>query len=243
MTGWIKLHRKIKEHWLYQINRPFTKREAWIDLLLEVNHGTINVNIGNEIITCGPGESIKSLDSWGKRWRWHKSKVRRFLECLENDSMLERKSTHATTHLKITNWDTYQSTRNEDETYLELKRNEDETLATPNKNVKNEKNNFSPDSLEIRLSQLLLQEIKNHKNDFKEPNLQKWAKHVDLMIRLDNREPEQIKDVILWCQNDSFWYQNILSTQKLRAQFDRLEFAMKADEKKIQSPPEPEYVE
>ena len=32
----------------------------------------------------------------------------------------------------------------------------------------------------------------------------------------------KIKEVIIWCQQDDFWYKNILSTEKLRKQYDRL---------------------
>ena len=42
------------------------------------------------------------------------------------------------------------------------------------------------------------------------------------MIRLNNRKPEKIKEIIKWCQKDKFWQNNILSTQKLREQFDQL---------------------
>ena len=47
------------------------------------------------------------------------------------------------------------------------------------------------------------------------------------MIRVDNRIPDKIKEVILWCQRDSFWQSNILSTKKLRAQYDQLLINMK----------------
>lgn len=79
----------------------------------------------------------------------------------------------------------------------------------------------SPESLE--LSALLLQRILDRKPDFKKPNLQSWAGHVDKMIRLDNRKPERIREIIQWCQSDDFWQNNILSTAKLRKQFDKLE--------------------
>jgi hypothetical protein len=42
------------------------------------------------------------------------------------------------------------------------------------------------------------------------------------MMRLDKREANDIKDVIDWCQADSFWMVNILSTNKLREKFDQL---------------------
>jgi hypothetical protein len=54
------------------------------------------------------------------------------------------------------------------------------------------------------------------------PDLQKWAHHVDLMIRHDRREPSEIRRLIEWSQCDEFWQVNIRSTEKLRAQFDQL---------------------
>ena len=140
MSGWIKLHRSITRHWLYDSNEPFTKREAWVDILLQVNHSAQKVNIGNTIIECNPGESLNSLDTWGARWKWNKSKVRRFLKLLESDSMVVLKSERKTTRLTVVNYETYQVERNADETQVKRKRNASETQTTPNKNEKNEKN-------------------------------------------------------------------------------------------------------
>ena len=60
--------------------------------------------------------------------------------------------------------------------------------------------------------------------------MQIWAKHIDLAIRIDNRTPEELRAVIEWCQGDSFWQNNILSTEKLRKQFDKLWMQMKGEE-------------
>lgn len=98
---------------------------------------------------------------------------------------------------------------------------------SPNKN-KNKKT-YCPNSVEFRLSELLLGLIKNRKSDFKNPDLQKWAVHIDRMIRIDKREPERIRAVIEWCQGDDFWMNNILSSEKLRLQFDKLELKMVKD--------------
>ena len=49
------------------------------------------------------------------------------------------------------------------------------------------------------------------------------------MIRLDKRNPNQIKVVIKWSQIDDFWQDNILSTVKLRKQFDQLVLKMKKE--------------
>lgn len=86
---------------------------------------------------------------------------------------------------------------------------------------------FSEDSMEFRLAKLLFNQIKKRKPDFKEPNFQVWSKKIDKMIKIDNRKPEKIKEIIKWCQKDDFWQNNILSTKKLRKQFDQLELRMK----------------
>lgn len=79
---------------------------------------------------------------------------------------------------------------------------------------------------EFQLAQLLLDEILKRKKDFKHPNIQTWAVHTERMIRLDKRAPDRIAAVIRWCQADSFWQSNILSTRKLREKFDQLELRM-----------------
>jgi len=35
--GWIRVYRSIQEHWLWQ-EKPFSKGQAWLDLLLSANH-------------------------------------------------------------------------------------------------------------------------------------------------------------------------------------------------------------
>ena len=87
---------------------------------------------------------------------------------------------------------------------------------------------FLSDSTEYRLAELLQKEILSNKPDHKakDANLQTWSKHIDLMIRRDNRNPELVGKVIKWCQRDSFWKSNIESTASLRDKFDRLESKM-----------------
>ncbi len=79
---------------------------------------------------------------------------------------------------------------------------------------------------EFRLSNLLLEKIKERKPNFKDPKIDQWAKHVGLMISADKRDPNRIQEIIEWCQDDPFWQNNILSTEKLRKQFDQLELKM-----------------
>jgi phage replication O-like protein O len=90
-----------------------------------------------------------------------------------------------------------------------------------------QKKPFFQDAIAFELASFLLEQIRRNKPDFKEPNLQAWAKDFELMIRRDKRDPERIRKVIAWAQSDLFWHSNILSPKKLREKFDQLEMKMK----------------
>lgn len=136
MSGWIKLHRSITTHWLYTEKRIFSKYEAWNDMLLNVNYLDNKTSIKGKLYDVKRGQSIMSLDTWAKRWNWDKSKVRRFLNLLQRDNMIELKSDTITTQITICNYASYQDTCNTDETQMKHKRNANETQTTPIKERK-----------------------------------------------------------------------------------------------------------
>ena len=107
----------------------------------------------------------------------------------------------------------------------------DNTDITKVSKVKESKGKYSPNEKPFGLSKLLFSLMLERKPDYKQPNLQAWAMHIDRMIRLDGRKPETIEAVIRWSQADPFWQGNILCTEKLRLQFDRLELQMGKTEK------------
>lgn len=131
MSGWIKIHRSITDHWLYSEKRVFSKFEAWHDILLTVNYSESKSLIKGKLYIVKRGQSILSLESWGKRWGWDKSKVRRFMELLQADGMIELVSDNITTHLTVCKYEVYQDDRNANETRAKLKRNSNETQTTP----------------------------------------------------------------------------------------------------------------
>jgi len=96
---------------------------------------------------------------------------------------------------------------------------------------------FAEDSIEFRLSQLLFRCIRKNNPDYKKPNLQDWAIHVDRMLRIDKRNPEEAEQLIRWAQSDNTPNQNgfcwaiiILSTKNLRKQYDRLIIQMNSEQ-------------
>lgn len=113
------------------------------------------------------------------------------------------------------------------------------TLYKQNKTKQNKTNNsdksqatrhhtqqkFADDSVEMQLAMYLFSKIKENNPEHKELNdsqKQKWADSIRLMIERDKRTPQQIHNMIDWCQADSFWRNNILSTAKLRKQYDTM---------------------
>lgn len=89
-----------------------------------------------------------------------------------------------------------------------------------------------PESVEYQLAMRLFKWI--HYNNPKHLALtnkqeQQWADNIRLMIQRDHRSPQEIKSVIDWCQSHQFWKTNILSTAKLRKQFDTLTVQMDND--------------
>lgn len=97
---------------------------------------------------------------------------------------------------------------------------------------------FVEDAPAFRLARYLFNCIRKNKPDFKQPNLQVWARDMDLMIRIDKRDPDEMREVIKWCQEDNApddrgfcWAHNVLSAAKLRKQFDQLAIRMNSREK------------
>jgi len=127
MSGWIKIHRSITNHWLYTEKRVFSKFEAWNDILLTVNFTDAKTIIKGNLYEVKRGQSILSLDSWSKRWNWDKSKVRRFLNTLQLDNIVVIKSDTVTTQLTVCNYESYQGERNTVETPMKRTRNADDT--------------------------------------------------------------------------------------------------------------------
>lgn len=121
--GWISLHRSVTDHWLFDEDRKFSKFEAWIDLLLMVNHTDKKMMLGNELITIKRGQKVTSIRKLCERWNWSNNKVKNFLNVLEADGMLTVKSDSKKTLVTVVNYDVYQNENIE-------KRHQSDTKAT-----------------------------------------------------------------------------------------------------------------
>lgn len=140
MEGWISLQRKMQEHWLWEENRVFSKAEAWIDLLLFVNHAPNKITIKGVIIDVERGSTCRSLETLSKKWKWSTSKVTRFLKLLKSDGMINYETKRVTTYITVCNYESYQGSRKSDETQTKVKRKSDETQTNTNNNDNKDNN-------------------------------------------------------------------------------------------------------
>ncbi|WP_432717778.1 DnaD domain protein [Staphylococcus equorum] len=157
MIGWIKVHRSLREHWLYEEERKFSCFEAWLDILLMVNHEDKKVLLGKELILVKRGQKIISIRKLCERWSWSNNKVKKYLKTLESDGMLIAKSDTKKTLLTVVNYEFYQSRDSENRrkciTNASQKHHRSDTDASQKHTNKNEKN------------------VKNEKNEKKQPQL------------------------------------------------------------------------
>ncbi|SFL09819.1 DnaD domain protein [Halanaerobium salsuginis] len=109
--GWISLHRKIQDNILWQ-DKPFAKGQAWIDILISVNHKENEVLLGNEVVKVEPGKMITSIRKLCDRWGWSNTKVKNFLELLVKQEMISYKSDTKKTVVKVLNYSEYQGLDN-----------------------------------------------------------------------------------------------------------------------------------
>lgn len=210
MSGWIKLHREIKSNWIWQ-DKPFDRRSAWIDILLSANHKDNKFLLGSELVEVERGSFITSELKLMERWGWSKTKVRKFLELLENDKMITKIADRKKTTLTIVNYDIYQDR----ETTERPQKDHEETIKKPikdtNKNDKKEKNEKNDKELYISIVEYL--------NSKTNKNFKSTSKATQTIINARINEGftvEDFKNVI--DHKTTSWINDIKMSEYLRPQ-------------------------
>lgn len=111
--GWIKLYRSIRSNWLWDDgNERYLK--WWLDILLDVNHSPKKTLINGKFVEVKTGQKKTSVLKLSERWGVSRNTVRKFLDLLEEDDMISRKSrTTDGTTLEVRNYADYQSFNSE----------------------------------------------------------------------------------------------------------------------------------
>ena len=116
-NGWIKIHKQITEHWIWE---DAERLKWWLDLLMLAAWEDGKTLVGGKLVEYHRGEALVSVrylqDRWAKKdKKGHvlsmpsKKTITQFLHLLEQDGMVLRQNrVHQTTHLTICNYERYQ---------------------------------------------------------------------------------------------------------------------------------------
>lgn len=246
--GFIKLYRKFFDHHFWKEDREFSRAEAWIDLLRTARYkkGTSGKIVNGRLIEWERGELLASVRFLQDRWGWGSTgKVTRFLEMLEKQNMVRRKTEQGVTVLTICNYSTYNPMENDNGTGTERRQNSDRTETEQwqgqnSKKVKKVKKGKKEKSVgstgpseALKIARFLKESIvandPDHRYAHNPPTLTStgWEVEIDRAMRLDGRTPEQLRFIIEYVHNHSskvanFWKPNIQSGKTLRDHFDRI---------------------
>ncbi|MGF0096045.1 hypothetical protein ACQRC6_06350 [Peptoniphilus sp. SGI.035] len=106
--GWVCIYRKIEDDWLWN-DKPFSKGQAWIDLLLMANHEDKKILFNGNLIEVKRGQRITSIKTLCDRWGWSNTKVKNFLKLLEEDNKIKLEITpRKKSVITIENYSKYQ---------------------------------------------------------------------------------------------------------------------------------------
>lgn len=198
MTGYILLPAEIRESKLWEPERPRTKIEALIDLsILATQTETISER--------------KLAD----RWKWSRIKVKNFITELENPGSDEEDTSHQKGQQKSQKKATLRLT---DLALPEFT----EAIKRPAEKPPKRPPEFAETDLEMTISKYLYKRIKQVNPGFMKPNFQGWCKDIDAILRIDQRDSAELREVIDWTYDNDFWKGVVLSPAKLRKQYDKL---------------------
>lgn len=107
-NGWVKLYRSSFLNGYY-FSEPFTRWQAWVDLLLLANHTSGFIRARGVKVSVNRGQIGYSMPTLAERWKWSKGKVIRFLSELTEMKQISLQKTNITTLVSILNYEIYQT--------------------------------------------------------------------------------------------------------------------------------------
>ena len=105
--GYISLHRQIEHNWLW-FAEPFSKGQAWVDLLLLASHSGSTFFIRGNKIDLKTGEVGYSKEQLASRWKWSRKKVLNFLKMLEKEQQIIQRKTPSIVIVELVNYASFQ---------------------------------------------------------------------------------------------------------------------------------------
>ena len=163
--GWIALYRQIENHWLWD-DKPFSKGQAWIDLLLLASHDESKYLLGNELITLKKGSFVTSELKLMERWGWGKGKTRAFLDLLQKDKMIIKQTDRRKTVINIVNYERFSNFKTN---YIPQTDHERTTVGPQTDTINNDNNYNNIYIIKDPLLKETFEQFKNFRKSIKKP--------------------------------------------------------------------------
>lgn len=237
--GWIKVHRSLAHHEIW-LEEPFTRGQAWLDMLLLANHKDGTIRVRGIKIKIKRGQLGWSELGLSKRWLWSRGKVRKFLDELKSDGMIDYKTDNKTMVITLLNYSKYQERDKEKRQQNDNRMTTEWQQNDTNKNGKNGENgnNNTGDSDEqpevrkgkpskctdedwnryLDKSEQFLEWRQSELGKMvkiTEATIRSGAKALDNLIRVQGYDEETVLENIRWGARDSFWGTQIRSLGSL----------------------------
>ena len=106
MSGnWIKISRGIRKSWIWEEPKYL---KWWIDLIMLAGYEDKRIRCGNEIVVLERGSFVTSQVKLAERWNVNRETVKRYLDLLKADNMIDYTTSNRKTIVKVLNYSVYQ---------------------------------------------------------------------------------------------------------------------------------------
>ena len=103
--NWIKISRGIRKSWIWEEPKYL---KWWIDLIMLAGYEDKRIRCGNEIVVLERGSFVTSQVKLAERWNVNRETVKRYLDLLKADNMIDYTTSNRKTIVKVLNYSVYQ---------------------------------------------------------------------------------------------------------------------------------------
>ena len=103
--GFITLHRTVQKHWIWQEPEAL---KFWVALLLQANWEAKTTMFNKRLITVERGQVVFGRKVWSERLKISEMKLRRYLEMLKAEGMINQQITSRYSLITVLNYHEYQ---------------------------------------------------------------------------------------------------------------------------------------
>lgn len=214
--NWIKLHRAILVN-KFWVDEPFTRGQAWVDLLLLANHEDGFIRVRGKRVDVKRGQVGWSQEKLAERWKWSRKKVSNFLLELEKtEQQIEQHKDNVSSLITITNYETFQSKEQQKEQQRHSRGTAEEQQKNTNKNEEEGKEGKDKDTTPEGVSKPVWEDFKTLRKKRRAPitdTVMEGIKDEAKKAGITLEEALKVCCVKAWQSFDSAWYQNIKAQQ------------------------------